>query len=274
MGVFHQGIPINTDLISLFQSLPSTNKNLIMEQNPIGGWNPVLEKMVFGLHGISFAQIIRNEKLSCLQKIEAQFVKISPAHASMYTTGPAAFVLMIAQPRVEKYPQVTTPYGLTVEQWLYNDFVLQKNKVVFLENHFDVYARLKNFSAAELAKISEDYCKGIETGLIEKNKGVLDFQLVVNYFNNGEFDKLKTYTLSLLKTIGWSEKILKNQYEDREASFAEKISAKLKNSNEQFIITVGAAHIGGSAGLLELLKIRGFKITKCYSSDFTSCIKK
>lgn len=275
LGVFHQGIPINPNLFVLLKSLISKNANLIMEQKPVGGWSPIMAKEVFELHGISLSQVINKEKLACLQRTESQFTRISPAHASMYSSGPAAYVLMIAQPKTEKIPANFSSANVTVEQWLYgNSQFFQKKKIEFLEDHLDMFTRLKEFSSYELAKISGKYCNDYETGLIEKNGGILDLQRTIKYFENGEFDELRMYVVNLLKVVGWPEKLIKNQYESRELIFAEKISKNLKNSNEQFIITVGAAHIGGSSGLLELLRGRGFKITKCYPHDFMPCIYK
>jgi uncharacterized protein YbaP (TraB family) len=192
----------------------------------------------------------------------------------MYSTGPAAYVLMIAQPKAENLPYGFSLNDVVLEKWLYEKFQLSANqKIIILEQHIDVFERLRKFSAYELAKISDDYCNLVEAGLLEKNNGVLDFQRLVNFYVRGDFDGLKTYITDLSRAVGWSAKLIKSQYDERELDFAEKIASRLRTSkNEHFIITVGAAHIGGSSGLLASLQKRGFKITKCNASDYKSCV--
>jgi uncharacterized protein YbaP (TraB family) len=273
VGVFHQGVAANAEVISLLELLTSRGAGLIMEQKPVGGWSLDLAKAVLQLHGLSLAEIMRKEKLACLQKTESEFTKTSPAHASMYSTGPAAYVLMIAQPKAKDLPNGFSLNNVVLEKWLYEKFQLQKNqKIIFLEQHIDVFERLKKFSAYELAKISDDYCNIVEKGLLEKNNAVLNFHRLVNFYVEGDFDGLRAYIFDLSRAVGWSEKLIKSQYDERELDFAEKITNTLRTSkNEHFIITVGAAHIGGSSGLLASMRKRGFKITKCNASDYKSC---
>ncbi len=139
----------------------------------MGGWDLELAKAVLELHGQSLTEIMLKEKLTCLQKTEGELTKISPAHASMYSTGPAAYVLMIAQPRAKNLPTGFSISEVVLEKWLYDRFQSSSiRKINFLENHIDVFERLKNFSAYELAKIAEQYCVMVDKGLLEKNNGV------------------------------------------------------------------------------------------------------
>jgi uncharacterized protein YbaP (TraB family) len=274
IGVVHRVVPANTEVMPLLELLILRGASLIMEQKPVGGWNIDLEKEVLQLHGLSLAEIIRKEKLVCLQKIEGEFTKISPAYASMYSTGPAAYVLMIAQPRAKYLPDGLSPNNVVLEKWLYEKFQSSTNqKITFLEQHIDVFERLKKFSAYELAKISDNYCNLVEAGLLEKNNAVLDFQRLLNLYLKGDFDGLKTYITDLSRAVGWPDKLIKSQYDERELDFAEKIANRLRTSkNENFIITIGAAHIGGSSGVLASLRKRGFKITQCNAGDYKSCV--
>jgi uncharacterized protein YbaP (TraB family) len=271
IGVFHSGIKIDDEFKLFLINESKKASTFIIEQNPIGGWSPELAASVLKIHSISTSELIKNENLKCMAEAEKQATKIGEGYAALFTSGPAAYLLMNVKPRYKDIPPSFSKANITVEKLLFDNFRSQGKKIEFLEEHVDPFSFLKEFTAKELGLIAEKHCNYAIVGDLDQKFFMLNVSSLANAYEAGNFEKLRNEHKASFSAIGWNEKLLINQYEKREKNFAQKILTKLKKDDGLVIATVGAAHIGGDTGLLAILRKSEFKIQECNFRNMKIC---
>jgi TraB/PrgY/gumN family len=270
LGVFHNGLQPTKQLIQFLASESNFYNGLVLEQNPVGGWSPELANAVLKIHSVSTSELIKNEQLKCMALAEKPTSNQGKGYAALFSSGPAGYLLMNIKPRLTNVPTYFSSHVLTTERWLLDSFKKRNKTIEFLEEHIDPFKLLKEFSAKQLGEIAEKHCHYIQAGVLDKKDSMLDVSSLIKNYEAGDFDQLRAAHKKAFLAAGWSDELINNQYEKRERIFAKKISDKLKTNNA-YIFTVGAAHIGGDTGLLALLRKEGFQIAKCDLKNTEVC---
>jgi TraB/PrgY/gumN family len=271
IGVFHYGVSATSSLKSFIANDINKSSELILEQNPSGGWSPTLAKAVYDIRNIKTDLIIQSDNFPCLKASKKLTAELGPGYAALFTTDPSAYFLMLVKPKMTStIPNITE----SIEKWLQRYYNSNGDKrIAFLEEHIDPFKRLSAIDPYVIMRASEIHCERFRNGQLDKKENQQDFTKLIKHYEASEYAILRKHHLDAFRAAGWTEQLINNQYSDREIDFSIKMIEKLNSSTVPLMFTVGAAHIGGVDGLDAGLNNSQYKLTRCEMQSYRKCFK-
>ncbi|WP_395669129.1 TraB/GumN family protein [Rhodoferax sp.] len=141
--------------------------------------------------------------------------------------------------------------------------LLKEIKVIRMEEGAASADFMRRMDNEELFWFAEAAClKVSQTGYLTNPRNFDDFDLVVNAFEEGNVDESRRLVIKAFSAGGWPEKLLFAFLQERDRRFASQIDSVIRSKDAQRpLFVLGAAHLGGADGVLNLLKKDGYTIT-------------
>ena len=95
-----------------------------------------------------------------------------------------------------------------------------------------------------------------------REKNFLLLNQITSLVRQGDYDLVKTTNENFMKTnFQWTDSMFDKIYYNRNPGIANSV-IKLLDSGSTFIAIVGATHLSGEKGIINLLRIKGVSVTK------------
>ena len=209
-----------------------------------------LKLMKSGSYG-SESSLKDNVSASTLQLLEKKVKELGMDAASFTKYKPWMAAMLIMQWEMGKLG-FNPLYG--IDMHFMNQAKEKKMEIVELEN-FDLQIKL----FAGLSK--EDSEMFLRSTLLDAEKLETQMNTVVNAWMKGDTKTIEGFFTSNVKEYPELEKMYKKMNDDRNVGMAEKVVTYLKTGKKYFIV-VGAAHMVGKNGVVQMLKDKGYTVTQ------------
>ncbi|MCP5050615.1 MAG: TraB/GumN family protein [bacterium] len=143
-------------------------------------------------------------------------------------------------------------YG--IDMYFLNKANAGKKQIVELESIEFQISMFSNFSKED----SEQY---LRSTLLDTDQLKNQMDQVVNAWMKGDVPALEAFLTDNVKKYPELEKIYKKINDDRNVGMTDKVISYLRSGKRHFVV-VGAAHMVGPKGIVQLLKNKGYTVTQ------------
>ncbi|OYU32970.1 MAG: hypothetical protein CFE39_00545 [Comamonadaceae bacterium PBBC2] len=256
------GVPINFEKLA---PMLAQSRFVVMES--IHGYSPQTQKEQLAIGGAD--TILTNapkDMQACVQNAYEEMLGDENDNSAVnldFTSVPFLFAMRYSGYTEALY--IPAAQGLGYDQKIISYAKTRKLPLAGLEVAADKIQMLKNISNDDAYAFLSKYC-AMRTNLPER-KIYLDLKnRIAKSYVSDDMNAFAKYNTDLYKFLGASEDFYRHFVTNRNAVMARKIERMIKNGYQPFF-AVGAAHLGGDDGIVNILNANGVTTRIISSGD-------
>lgn len=215
----------------------------------------------------SMRELIAEKKPSCLSWLATTLDNKSFTSSSLLDTSPMGFFVRGVVP-VSAIIRTNPKVG-SLDHIMQFQAIKTGKKITEIETGSASYGNLLNLEDQQFFNASENACiKFHRTSFFNDQRNITNMDFVFELYGLADINQLRDIIIESYRKVGWPEQAIAAYFDYREEKFVEYVERVISSgSNIKPMFIFGASHLGGNAGVIALLKKRGFKVLPLKPDD-------